>query len=81
VATVSVQLPPLTPAFTASNGLCTFTWSAVSNLTYQLQCATNLAAPHWTDLGSPITATNNSVSATDAVGADGQRFYRVRLWP
>jgi hypothetical protein len=81
VATVSLQLPPITAAFTASNGLCSFTWSAVSNLTYQLQCATNLVAPVWLDLGSPLTATNNSVSATDAAGADGQRFYRVRLWP
>jgi trimeric autotransporter adhesin len=81
VVTVKVQLPPITPAFTASNGVYTFTWSAASNFTYQLQSATNLAAPGWIDLGDPITATNNSVSATDAVGPDEQRFYRVRLWP
>jgi sugar lactone lactonase YvrE len=81
VATVSLQLPPIVPAFTASNSIYNFTWSAVSNLTYQLQSATNLLAPAWIDLGSPITATNNSVSTTDAVGADEQRFYRVRLWP
>jgi trimeric autotransporter adhesin len=81
VVTVNLQLPPITPVFTASNSVCTFTWSAVSNQTYQLQSATNLVAPNWTDLGIPITATNNSVSATDAVGSDGQRFYRVRLWP
>ena len=48
---------------------------------YQLQCATNLAAPNWIDLGSPITATNSSVFATDALDSDGQRFYRVRLVP
>jgi trimeric autotransporter adhesin len=81
VAMVSLQLPPITPVFTASNGIYNFTWSAVSNLTYELQCTTNLAAPVWVDLGSPVTATNNSVSTTDAVDADGQRFYRVRLWP
>lgn len=81
VVTVNLQLPPITPAFTASNSVCTFTWSAVSNQTYQLQAATNLVAPNWIDLGAPITATNNSVSATDAAGTDGQRFYRVRLWP
>ncbi len=79
--TVNLQLPPITPVFTASNSICAFTWSAVSNQTYQLQSATNLVAPNWVDLGSPIIATNNIVSATDAVGADGQRFYRVRLWP
>ena len=81
VVSVNVQLPPITPTFTASNGICQFSWSAVSNLTYQLQSATNLIAANWQDLGSPITATNNAVSATNAAGADGQRFYRVRLWP
>ena len=81
VAVVNLQLPPITPAFTSGNGPFTFTWSAVSNLTYQLQYATNLAAPTWIDLGSPITATNNTVSATDADGSDAQRFYRARLWP
>jgi len=81
VATMNLQLPPITPSFTASSGIYTFTWSAVSNLSYQLQYATNLAVPGWIDLGSPITATNNSVSATDALVSDGQRFYRVRLVP
>ena len=81
VATVNLQLPPITPTFAASNGLYTFTWSAVANQAYQLQYATNLTAPNWIDLGSPVTATSNSVSTTDAAGADDQRFYRVRLWP
>ena len=78
---VNLLLPPITPVFTASNSVCTFSWSAVSNQIYQLQSTTNLIAPNWIDFGIPITATNNSVSATDAVVADGQRFYRVRLWP
>jgi hypothetical protein len=81
VATVNLQLPPITPALTQSNGTFTFTWSAVSNLNYQLQYATNLVAPNWIDLGSPITATNGSASTTDAVGSDEQRFYRVCLLP
>lgn len=81
VVTVNLQLPPITPALTASNGLCALTWGAVSNQTYQLQFATNLAALNWIDLGSPVTATNNSMSITDSVGSGGQRFYRARLWP
>ena len=81
VVMVNLLLPPITPVFTASNSVCTFSWSAVSNQIYQLQSTTNLIAPNWIDFGIPITATNNSVSATDAVVADGQRFYRVRLWP
>lgn len=81
VAGVSLQLPPITPAYTASNGVYAFTWNAIPGQAYQLQSATNLAAPAWADLGSPVTATSNTVFATDVLGADGQRFYRVRLWP
>ena len=79
VVTVNLQLPPITPSFNASNGTFNFTWSSVSNLTYQLQSATNLAAPVWIDLGSPVTATNNSMSTTDDLAAAEQKFYRVRL--
>jgi hypothetical protein len=74
-------LPPLTPSFTASNGVVSFNWSAVSNQIYQLQYAPTLMAPVWTDLGSPVTATSNTATTADVVGADSQRFYRVRLWP
>ncbi len=56
VVTLSLQLPPITPVFTASNNLYTFTWSAVSGQTYQLQYTTNLVPPNWIDLGSPIPA-------------------------
>ena len=81
VVTLTVNVPPTIQRFNPTNGQFVFTWSAVSNLTYQLQVATNLTAPNWQDLGSPVTATNNTVSASDAVGADGQRFYRVRSVP
>jgi len=81
VVSVILQLPPITPVFTASNSIYTLTWGAVSNLTYQLQSATNLAASIWIDVGSPITATNDSISVIDAAISTGQRFYRVRLWP
>ena len=81
VVTLTLTLPPITTAFSPGSGQLDFTWGAVSNLTYQLQCTTNLAAPDWTDLGSPITATNDSASTTATAGSDGQRFYRVRLVP
>ncbi|MEI6077318.1 MAG: hypothetical protein WCS94_17185 [Verrucomicrobiota bacterium] len=81
VVNLGVQLPPVIPSFNAANGLCTFTWNAVSNLTYQLQCATNLSTPVWQDLGSPATATSNIISMSDTNGIGNERFYRVRLWP
>jgi sugar lactone lactonase YvrE len=79
VVSLNLQLPPIVPTFTAIDGIYNFTWSAVSNVTYQLQCTTNLAMPIWQNLGSPITATNGTVSASDISGTDAQRFYRVQL--
>jgi sugar lactone lactonase YvrE len=81
VVALTLQLPPITPSFTASNGTFNFTWSAVSNLTYQLQYTLALSSTDWINLGNPITATSNSVSTEDIPGSDRQRFYRVQLLP
>ncbi len=82
VVNLSLALPPVTPTFTTTNGLLSFQWSAIPNLSYQLQYATNLTPPVWIDLGSPITPTNNSGTAIETNVTDAQRFYRVRLlWP
>ena len=79
IVSLNLQLPPIVPTFTANNSTFNFTWNAVSTFTYQLQYATNLAVPVWQNLGSPITATNGTVSASDIPGGDLQRFYRVQL--
>jgi hypothetical protein len=45
---------------------------------------TNKAArflTNWIDLGSPVSATSETVSATDASAVQNQRFYRVVLLP
>ena len=59
----------------------TFTWSALSGQTYQLQYKTNLNQANWINLGSPIAATNFIMSASDTVGPDPQRFYRIEVLP
>ncbi len=79
VVAVNLYLPPITPAFTSSNGTFSFTWNAVSNLTYQLQYNLDLTTTNWINLGSPITATNSSISTGDVISSDTQRFYRVLL--
>ena len=81
VVSLTVVVPPTIQISNQTNGRFTFVWNAASNQTYQLQSATNLFAPNWQDLGSAVTATNNSVSTVDTNGAASQRFYRVRLWP
>jgi hypothetical protein len=62
----------------AQNGsIVTFSWLTTSNVSYQVQYTTNLASSNWIDLGAAIVATNSVTSATDNLGPDPQRFYRV----
>jgi Concanavalin A-like lectin/glucanases superfamily len=61
--------------------MLTFTWAAFAGKAYQVQYRINLAADDWKDLGLPITATNNTASASDTLGSDERRFYRVLLSP
>jgi subtilase family serine protease len=76
--------PILAPVFQSAasvGGSLTLTWSAMTNLTYQLQYTTNLSAPNWSNLGGPIMASSGSITASDFQPADRQRFYRVVLAP
>lgn len=79
--TLNVVAPPNFSAISLTNGARKLTWVSQSNLSYQVQFATNLAAPAWLDLGGRVTATNNSTSVTDALGTDPKRFYRVKWTP
>ena len=80
-----VSLTPLpAPAIqsvTQANSGITFTWSAVSGRVYQVQYTPDLTQPNWTNLGASIPATNSTASASDAIGPDPRRYYRVVLLP
>jgi hypothetical protein len=56
----------------------TFTWSALSGQTYQVQSSTNSGATNWINLGNPITATNSAVSVSDSI-TNTQQYYRIVL--
>jgi sugar lactone lactonase YvrE len=59
----------------------TISWDAVIGKKYQVQFRNDLSAA-WSNLGSPATATNLNLSATDnAAGASPQRIYRVLVTP
>ena len=73
--------PPVIQAVTRAGGALTFIWSAVSGKSYQVQHSIDLIQTNWTDLGNPITATNATATASDTIGPDRQRFYRVVLLP
>ena len=78
---LNVVAPPNFSAMSFTNGQRTFTWASQSNLSYQVQYATNLVPPTWFNLGSLVTATSNSSTATDTTGTDGRRFYRIKWVP
>jgi hypothetical protein len=76
-----VSITPVPPAvfqsaIMTSNSI-QLTWSAMAGLAYQVQYQTNLLQNNWITTGSPITATNSTVTTTDNPGADPQRFYRL----
>ena len=78
--TLSVVIAPVIQSETKSSNTFTFTWSATSNQMYQIQYTTNLAQNLWSNLGSPITATNSMVSASNVITFP-QQFFRVVLYP
>jgi hypothetical protein len=56
------------------------TWQAVSNFTYQLQYKDSLGIAEWQALPS-VTATSNTITATNLASGSPRRFYRVLLVP
>jgi hypothetical protein len=54
-------------------------WEVQAGKKYRVQYTTDPASGNWLDLGPDITATGPTAMATDAIGANRQRFYRVRL--
>ena len=74
-------MPPSFQSVSQSNGILGLVWTADTGLLYQLQYKTNLDQQIWTNLSSPITATNAAVTFSDNIGPDNQRFYRIVLLP
>lgn len=64
-----------------SPGALALTWLAVPGETYAVQYTTNLSQNHWSVLYPGITATNATMTITNAVSGRGQVFYRVVLVP
>ena len=70
--------PPLrVSAFAISGGNAELTWNTISGKTYQVQYKASLSDAAWTNLGSPIAATGDSISISDPVAQNTQRFYRI----
>ena len=77
-------LPVPVPVFqkTVRNGSSIqLTWNSLSGLNYQLRYKTNLAQTNWLNLGSPVTAFDDTTTTVDTLGSDKQRFYRLLTLP
>jgi hypothetical protein len=64
-----------------ANGGLTFTWAALTGRSYQVQFQSDLTSTNWSPLGDPVVATNATASASDVIGPDRRRFYRLVLLP
>jgi hypothetical protein len=78
---IVTSAPPtqLSVAMTEDGGTLSLTWNAIVGQTYQLQYTTNLAPANWLNLGDTVTATNDTMTASEAIGQNPQRFYRLVL--
>ena len=93
IATNSVTQTTNTPVLTIStpaigtNGsnsapyTFSFTWGSAPGSNYEVLFADDLSSTNWSILGSTIPATSNSVTASDLISTNRQRFYRVVLLP
>ena len=79
--TLTVAMPPVIQSAQQAGGLFTFTWSAITNKMYEIQSATSLAPPNWTNLGVNVTATNSAMTLSESIGVNPIQFYRVVLLP
>jgi uncharacterized repeat protein (TIGR03803 family) len=80
-ALLTVLFPPSFQTATKSNNSLVLSWSAAQGQKYQLQYKTNLNSTNWFNLGGQITAGGGTVSTSDLLGSNSQRFYRVILVP
>ena len=76
-----LTIVPEFQSMTLTHGTLNLAWTTEAGGIYQLQASASLNTPNWTNLGSPVTATNGTLTFTDAVTNAPQRFYRVSLAP
>ncbi|MDB6122171.1 MAG: hypothetical protein JWQ71_1164 [Pedosphaera sp.] len=74
---IVVVPPPRVSNVKISNGNFNLTWQTYPGKTYRVEYKNNLIDPNWTTLGSDQVAVGSSLSASDAVNANPQRFYRI----
>jgi uncharacterized repeat protein (TIGR03803 family) len=78
-ALLTIEEPPDFQSAALISGTIAFTWSATVGQSYQLQSTTILNPANWTNLNNPVTASNSIMGASDGIGTNVQKFYRVYM--
>lgn len=78
---VQCPTPPVIQTLPPAGGMLTLTWTAFVGQQFQVQYKTNWIQTDWINLGDPFPATNTTMTASDPIGPDPQRFYRVVIVP
>ena len=76
----AAPIPPLLQNLTQAGGVTTFTWAAQAGQPYQVQYIADLSQTNWTNLGSPLTTGNYTLTGFDSC-TNQQRYYRVVALP
>jgi hypothetical protein len=80
---MNIGVPPPVPILDASlaAGAVNLTVNSGAGFTYQLEWTDIIEPPNWTSLGPAVVATNATLSFSDSVAENQQRFYRAVLLP
>jgi hypothetical protein len=81
VVTLTVVTPVVFQTVSQTGGVIAFAWTSMAGRSYQVEYNSDLNQTNWNVLGSPVTATDSMLTASDTLGAQSQRFYRVMLLP
>jgi len=63
----------------ASPGLITIEWASITNTIYQLQSATSLPAPSWTNEGASFVGSGGILTTNSSIADTSTKFFRVRV--
>ncbi|HZR17081.1 MAG TPA: hypothetical protein VFE51_07125, partial [Verrucomicrobiae bacterium] len=75
--TVQALPAPLLSSAMISGGNFSLSWSAVMNVSYQIQSSADLFRFGWTNVGNPFLATSNLVQVSLPIETTSNQFYRV----
>ena len=80
--TLTVFAPPVIQSAAVLTGsVFQLTWGTVTNQLYQIQATPGLSPANWTIVAGPLAASGSTLTYTQAMGTNLQRFYRVVLLP